>query len=568
MDAASQFHFLRPEWLLLALVLGGLWHMARRREARANRPPLGLIAAHLADHLYLNRQWPAKVKAVDLVALVAGLCALAAAGPAWRKAPSPFFADRAPAVVALEVSPTMLVADVAPNRLAWAQVKIRDLLEARAGAKTALVAYASSAHRVMPLTDDPAVLLPFLESLHPEVMPEPGDDAAAALGLAAELLSSKDSGPTDAGTVVLVTDGSAANLTEAVGSLTERGIAVAALVIGTESGGVGRTADGALLSGNDGKPLRAEVTPEVLSQMSGAGVSVVRSTIDDADIVRLLRAIQTHYQRSDGDEHGRWQDDGYFFVLLALIGLLLAFRRGFVMTAGLAALVTGSSLVGALVAMPPTPVQAQSAAGPAVPEQHTQPATASPPHQPRSMVRQWFVNLWLTPDQQGRWLLESNRPTAAMAHFSDPAWRGIAAYRAGDFAAAADAFGTVGTADGEYNLGNALIKQRNYVDALAAFTRAVELEPEHRLAKENRDQVRRIIEYLDEAREQSDTDGKLGADDLKFDLTEGRGKKIRVEATSEMTVESAEQWMRTVETDGGEFLRQRFVADLQRRESN
>ncbi len=56
----------------------------------------------------------------------------------------------------------------------------------------ALVAYAGSAHLVMPLTDDPTVLLPFLEALDPGIMPEAGRKASAALALAETLLDQED----------------------------------------------------------------------------------------------------------------------------------------------------------------------------------------------------------------------------------------------------------------------------------------------------------------------------------------------------------------------------------------
>src|SRR5690349_24054664 len=45
---------------------------------------------------------------------------------------------------------------------------------------------------------------------------------------------------------------------------------------------------------------------------------------------------------------------------------------------------------------------------------------------------------------------------------SDPAWRGVAAYRAGDYAAAADALQHAPGSDAAYNRGNALAKAQQY----------------------------------------------------------------------------------------------------------
>ena len=46
-----------------------------------------------------------------------------------------------------------------------ANALVRDLLDRRAGARTALIAYAGSAHLVLPLTDDRAILASYLEAI-------------------------------------------------------------------------------------------------------------------------------------------------------------------------------------------------------------------------------------------------------------------------------------------------------------------------------------------------------------------------------------------------------------------
>jgi len=55
--------------------------------------------------------------------------------------------------------------------------------------------------------------------------------------------------------------------------------------------------------------------------------------------------------------------------------------------------------------------------------------------------------------------------------------RGADAYRQGDFAAAEQAFTGIDTAEGWYNLGNALAKQQRYDDAIAAYDRALRASP-------------------------------------------------------------------------------------------
>src|SRR5262249_26289963 len=128
----------------------------------------------------------------------------------WKRELPPFVEDKAPLMIALSLSSSMSKTDVAPSRLERAKQKIRDLLAARAGARTGLIAYAGTAHLVMPLTDDRTVIAPFLAALAPGLMPQDGENAAAAVGLATQSLTNE----TVAGSIILVADdlgGGAAN---------------------------------------------------------------------------------------------------------------------------------------------------------------------------------------------------------------------------------------------------------------------------------------------------------------------------------------------------------------------
>src|SRR4029078_12884133 len=110
--------------------------------------------------------------------------------------------DKAPLMVVLAVGSSMNGTDVAPSRLERAQQKIGDLLRARAGARTGLIAYAGTAHLVMPPTDDRSVIEPFLAALAPGLMPADGKNVTAAVALAATALATEPV----AGTILVVAD--------------------------------------------------------------------------------------------------------------------------------------------------------------------------------------------------------------------------------------------------------------------------------------------------------------------------------------------------------------------------
>ena len=86
----------------------------------------------------------------------------------------------------------MLQADVPPSRIERAKHKILDVIAGRAGGRTALIAYAGSAHGVVPLTEDPEVLKPFVEGLSPKIKPTKGQNATAALALARAALADEE----------------------------------------------------------------------------------------------------------------------------------------------------------------------------------------------------------------------------------------------------------------------------------------------------------------------------------------------------------------------------------------
>jgi Ca-activated chloride channel family protein len=177
-----------------------------------------------------------------------------------------------------------------------------------------------------------------------------------------------------------------------------------------------------------------------------------------------------------------------------------------------------------------------------------------------------FAALWLTPDQQGRLAYEGLDFPGAAERFEDPSWKGVAAYEAGHYIDAAAAFGRVPTAESFYNRGNAFMKGREYGKAITAYQQAVAETAEWTKASENLELARYVLQYIEGAREQGDTgdESELGADDIVFDNKRERGKEIVITQESTLQAESAEKWMRSVDTEARDFLRGRFALEASR----
>ena len=328
MSGVDLFHFIRPAWLLAIPAIGLAWWLVRRREAGTTS--IGdLVAPHLRDALTVNRNDRARIRPVDGVAAAALLIAIAAAGPTWSKQQSPWFAETAPLVVAIEVSDSMRANDLLPTRLDRARFKVLDLIAARTGSRTAVIAYAGSAHIVVPPSTDIDVIKPLLESLDPAIMPLGGAAATAVLPLAESLLGDDAA----IGTVLFVNDGFDATEVSLFADYASRQgtPAIAALVVGTDEGGVALMPDGSPVMAAGGGRIDTSIDDAVLRRLSReANVPVVRASTGDDDIRRLLRTIESNLRQAD-DPNAQWKDEGWLFLWPAALLSLLWFRRGWTM---------------------------------------------------------------------------------------------------------------------------------------------------------------------------------------------------------------------------------------------
>ena len=301
------FHFLRPLWLLLLPVAALLWWSVRRRATLRTPPPDG-IAPHLAAALSVGGESRRRLLPIDGVALGAILAILGAAGPTWSRVPSPLVSQTAPLAIAVEVSDSMTETDIAPTRLQRGQQKVLDLLDDRAGARTALIAYAGTAHRVTPLTEDPEILKPFLDALSPDIMPADGQDATAALALAEAALAAE----TVPGAILFVLD----DMDRADFPAFEAHNAAG------------------------GAPIIAlSLLPPTAELPAIPGARVVRVTPDDADVAEITRAVASAYAAAlAGDDRLDWDDRGWLLAWPAALLALLWFRQGWTMRWGAALL--------------------------------------------------------------------------------------------------------------------------------------------------------------------------------------------------------------------------------------
>ncbi|WP_332684868.1 VWA domain-containing protein [Bosea sp. (in: a-proteobacteria)] len=301
--ALAPFHFERPLWLLALLPVVGLWFLDRRGSDALLRWRAVIDPALLA-HLIVGEARRTIVTPANGLLIALALTAMAAAGPAWQREPSPF-ADAKPAVaVVLKVTPSMLEQDLAPTRLDRARQKLADILAAREGASTSLIAYAGSAHLVLPPTPDSDVVLNLAKSLSPDIMPKEGDDLAGALALAKRALASQ----ADGGSILIMADEVEPDAKGPPAAAAHLPVTILSLL---------PPSTGAERSGAAAQALNA---------------TIVATTADQTDVAAIVRRLDRADQARGVDGEGQhWREAGYWLTPLIALLALLWFRRGWVL---------------------------------------------------------------------------------------------------------------------------------------------------------------------------------------------------------------------------------------------
>jgi len=310
------FHFLRPGWLLL-LVPAALIVLSVFRRQDPLQSWQAVISPELLRHLVVRQEARrSRLRPALGLALTwfAGIMILA--GPSWKKEAMPLSEDQSALIIVLKSTPEMLAQDIQPNRLQRAAQKIGDLLDLRPGTRTALVAYAGSAHLVMPLTSDPEVIRFFAGELTPDVMPQPGDDPVQAIRLANQRLQASGL----AGSILLIADHVEPDQSEALAKMHDEGgadVHIYAMAAGPE---VTPPADG---------PAAPALDRSAMERAARAGGgTLVTVTPDDTDIRRLNARIDRSIAAAPLLEGERWSDFGYWLLLLFVPMTLPFFRPG------------------------------------------------------------------------------------------------------------------------------------------------------------------------------------------------------------------------------------------------
>lgn len=455
-------YLLRPGALWLLLLIPALLWLWRRGQQGGSGWETLIPSPLLAPLMPAGAGSGRKRSTGWWLVILLVITTVALAGPSWRKAPNPLEKLPDSLVVALDLSLSMLATDELPDRLTRAKQKIRDLLPERADAFTGLVAFAGEAHVVTPLTDDRRAIENLLPALDPFMMPALGSRGDRGIQTAIELL---EQGGRGTGSILLITDGLDQRHHQGVRALlAESGYGLQILAVGTPGGAPIPIPERGFLR-DQGELVTPQLNMDELNSLASiTDARIARLTLTNDDLDHLnTRGVRGSAADASVIERrlNLRVDDGYWLIWLLLPLGLLAWRRG-----GLAVVLLAVTL---------------------------------PLSEPAHALA--LKDLWLRGDQQGARLF-SQDPEAAAKAFTNPAWRGAALYRAGDYTEAAKAFSQVEGTNAAYNRGNALARSGELEAAIEAYDAVLEAEPGHDDARANRELVKALLEEQEQEQEQ------------------------------------------------------------------
>lgn len=572
-EALSNFHFLRPLWLLALLpaawLLRNLW---RRNESSTAWQKA--IDPELLPHILDRSRSKAQRMPLILLASVWILAILAMAGPTWNQVQYPAQQRQDALVIVLDQTLGMFATDLDPNRQTVARRKLSDILEQRREGRTALVVYSGQAHMVTPLTEDSTPINNMVPALSPNIMPALGNNPGHGVQLALDLLT--ESGQ-ERGRILLLTGGMPADQPRRISELMQDSAYPLSIIgIGTEAGSPIPAADGDFLRDERGNLLIPELGRNTLANLAnsnGGRYHDVSISADDINFVLAESLIPGEGDYIDAlQEFDIWADAGPWLVVLLLPLGALVFRRGWL----LGFLLSGSLFFATLT--PSGPAHAQD-----------------------------LRSLWQTRDQQGAkaWQEEDHERAANL--FDDPAWRGAAHYRAGNYEAAIQEFSAQGqNPDAIYNMGNAMAHAGMFAEAIAAYEAALTLDPEHEEARHNKEILEELMEEQEQEQEQEqegedgdesadpdqqqddesdeqeeedqqqeepevdqdaeESDQEQDAQEQQADEDGSQDQQQDISIEEEEDQESLEQWLRRIEDDPGELLQRKFQFEHRRRQ--
>lgn len=229
------------------------------------------------------------------------------------------------AIIALDISNSMMAEDVSPNRLECAKQLIASTIDRMDNDKVGIVVFAGDAYNQLPITSDNVSANMFLDAISPSLITRQGTAIGQAINLATKSFTQKEG---VGRAIIVITDGEdhEGGAEEAAKDATKKGIRVFMIGIGKDSGApVPDPANKAkYLTDKNGRTVISRMNKEMCRKIAEAGKgSFIYMTNAPTARERLFRDLdQIKKSELSSNMYSSYDEQFQWVALLALIALI------------------------------------------------------------------------------------------------------------------------------------------------------------------------------------------------------------------------------------------------------
>ncbi len=232
-------------------------------------------------------------------------------------------------VFAIDVSKSMLCADIQPNRLEKAKQIMTQIINSIGSDRIGIVAYAGSAYPILPMTTDYELAKMFTQSINTDIISSQGTAIESAIQTSVDFFDNPNSGKA----IILLSDGEDhENTSFDVSKLTkEKNVKIITVGIGTSNGGTIEFADELgfqqVKKDKNGQvvvtKLNEEVLQKIASETNGTYCNDTQISKVFATIKSALASVKQ--QEFKAQQLAQKQSQFQWFLGIAFLLLLLEF---------------------------------------------------------------------------------------------------------------------------------------------------------------------------------------------------------------------------------------------------
>lgn len=316
------FKFANPNALFLYIVLViivGVYFIAQRRRKKAllrygSAELLGAMMPEVSPYRPALKFWITFVALCFMVLLLAR--------PQFGTKMETIKRQGIEAVIALDISNSMLAEDVAPSRIEKSKNIVSKLVDGFEDDKVGLIVFAGDAFIQLPITNDFISAKMFLESINPDLIARQGTNIKAAIDMATRSFTPRE-GVGKA--IIIITDGEnhEGGAVEAAKAASEKGMMVYVMGVGSPEGApIPGTRANDFRRDKEGNVVVTKLNEQMCKEIAAAGDGVYIRIDNTNNAQRLLQKEMDKLAKAD-IETNTYSEYNEQFMVMAWIAFIL-----------------------------------------------------------------------------------------------------------------------------------------------------------------------------------------------------------------------------------------------------